>query len=194
MRRFKVQLSTGVLDIYDGYVPWRIREKALNYLAKECGWFLGWEDGILKDPHLHAVITESHPNAHAIIESISDDERFIERTKGHQLGAIVANLSHPASIHHSHTHEQQLGMIYYANDEWQNHWEGETMFYDKEGEVEYCSKYVPGRIVVFDSNMCHSIRAQSHAGPPFRFTVSYFWDYVGEQDEEMVENLGEESR
>ena len=192
-RHFKVELSTGVIDIYDGYVPWRIRDRTVDWLSKDCGWFLGWDDGTGKDPHLHAVVTEAMPTTHDIIACVSDDERFKERTKGHRLGMTVANLSHAASIHHRHTHPQQLGMLYYANLEWEHGWEGETFFYDQEGEVEYCNIYVPGRIILFDSQMCHSIRSQSHIGPPARFTVSYFWDYVGEQNEEMVENLGEES-
>lgn len=194
MRHFKVELSTGVIDIYDDYVPWRTRESTWEYLAKDCGWFLGWQDEVGRDPHLHAVITESCPTTQDILGCISDDERFKERVKGHQLGIVIANLSHSASIHHRHTHSQQLGMIYYANKEWLHGWEGETFFYDQEGEIEYVSSYVPGRILVFDSQMSHSIRSQSHIGPTVRFTISYFWDYVGEQNEEMVENLGEESR
>ena len=97
-RHFKVELSTGVIDIYDGYVPMRTREVMWEYLSKDCGWFLGWQDGLDKDPHLHAVITECSQTAHDIKNTIADDERFKQRVRGHELGIIVANLSHSAAF------------------------------------------------------------------------------------------------
>ena len=72
---------------------------------------------------------------------------------------------------------------------WQEHWEGETMFFSEDGEVELTCKYTPGRVLVFSGQTPHAIRAQSPAGPPFRTTISYFWS----RNEKMVENLGKES-
>ena len=183
-RHFKVELSTGNIDIYDGAVPTYRKDRARNFLVEECGWFIGWNDIVGTEPHLHAKLHGD--DFLELMEPIRDNERM----QGMELDMMIANLSTAGSIHYSHSHPgNDLVSLYYANYEWQDHWEGETVFYAEDGAIEYVNKYVPGRILMFDAKMPHSIRAQSPAGPQFRFTVSYFWS----RNEEMVENLGEES-
>lgn len=63
--------------------------------------------------------------------------------------------------------------LYYANDQWQPHWGGETVFFtDNTEEVEHIVYPKPGRIVVFDSQIPHLAHIQTTSGPSYRFTIA----------------------
>ena len=80
---------------------------------------------------------------------------------------------------HAHSDTEKV-ILYYAALEWEDHWEGETMFFAEDGEIEFVNKYVPGRVIVFDGQMPHPIRAPSHAGPQFRLTATWFMEKMNE--------------
>jgi hypothetical protein len=175
----RIELSTGTLDVYDNAVPLFLSQQVYEFLTKPCGWYLGWNDIAGSEPNLHARIEEGYPKCFEIVDQLNDRKEFIERMTGLKSSRVIANLSHASSVHHKHTHsEEELVILYYANLKWQEHWEGETLFYGEDGEIELASKYTPGRIIVFNAKTPHSIRAQSPAGPPFRFTISYFWNKI----------------
>ena len=175
MKHKRIELSTGTIDIYDNSVPMLSRLHMLEYLKKECGWFLGWADREDETPQLHALVNNANPKVFDLLENIRETETFLERIEGLDCDKVIANLSTSASVHISHAHPEKLVTLYYANVEWKEEWEGETMFFDEDGEIEFTSRYVPGRIIMFDGSMPHTIRAQSIAGPPYRFSLSYFW-------------------
>lgn len=176
MNHKRVKLSTGVIDIFDGAVSHYERDNVFDFLISKCGWHIGWNDVKGGEPHLHAVLQDD--NWYNLIENLAGNKVANERMRGLIGHLIIANLSTSSSIHHKHTHpNSDLVSLYYANEQWMDHWEGETVFYSEDGDIEYVNKYVPGRIMLFDAKMPHSIRAQSPAGPQFRFTISYFWKH-----------------
>lgn len=64
-------------------------------------------------------------------------------------------------------------LLLYANKEWHRDWCGETFFYDDAAqEVEHVCAFVPGRVVIFDSDIPHLAREQSSLGPSYRFTLA----------------------
>jgi|TARA_B100001094_G_scaffold37475_1_gene31790 hypothetical protein len=68
---------------------------------------------------------------------------------------------------------QYVTYLYYANDTWQSHWGGETLFFDDASdEVEYVVRPRPGRVVVFDSQIPHLAHIQTTSGPSYRFTIA----------------------
>ena len=181
MSHLRLELSTGVVDVYDNIVPNYIASDIHNFLRQDCGYFIGWKDQADKDPHLHAVMPEASSIPFNLIDLLKGRPEMDERLEGLQKRTSIANLTTASSIHHRHTHPyDDLVILYYANMEWQDHWEGETMFYAEDGEIELASKYTPGRILVFDAKMPHTIRAQSSAGPSFRFSLSIFWEKSNE--------------
>jgi hypothetical protein len=185
MSNLRLELSTGVVDVYDNIVPKHLALKVNNFLVDECGYFIGWKDQTDKDPHLHAVLPDANRLQFDLIGLLEDRPEMLERFKGLKKRTTIANLSTASSIHHVHAHpHDDLVILYYANLEWQDHWEGETMFFAEDGEIELTSKYTPGRIIVFDAKMPHTIRAQSPAGPPFRFSISMFWEKSNEPKKE----------
>jgi hypothetical protein len=47
------------------------------------------------------------------------------------------------------------------------------VFFDDQGiEIEYVTPFVPGRIIIFDSDIPHTAKEQSVLGPSYRFTLA----------------------
>ena len=174
MNHKRIKLSTGKIDIYDDLIPLSDSQRVYEFLVKNCGWYLGWKDNNDADVNLHASLKLGEFDF--ITDHLKDQEEFEERTRGMSNSMVIANLSHASGVHHKHAHQDEdIVLLYYANIKWEEHWEGETMFFSEDGEVEYTCKYKPSRVVVFDGSIPHTIRAQSVAGPQFRFSLSYFW-------------------
>ena len=105
---------------------------------------------------------------------------FFKRLKNQHLTHLIndlewkdttVNLSFPTNTHFSHTHND-ISCLYYVNTDWKEEWAGETLFYNESGDVVFCSTYKPGRIILFDGTIPHTIRPQSIAAPDFRFTLA----------------------
>lgn len=64
-------------------------------------------------------------------------------------------------------------LLYYPNPEWKDGWEGETVFYDDDGEIALAVRPRPNRAVFFDSRILHAGRAPSRLCPALRVTVAY---------------------
>jgi hypothetical protein len=64
-------------------------------------------------------------------------------------------------------------LLYYPNPEWQDDWDGETVFYDGSGEIAFAVRPRPNRAVFFDSRIVHAGRAPSRICPGLRVTVAY---------------------
>ena len=175
MKHQRIELSTGRVDVLDHAVPLHLCTRMNEYLTKDCGYFMGWADRNGQSEHLHAMLSLDNPWPREVLEEIATYPVAVERFEGFEPQKNVVNLSHQGSIHHVHAHDiDERVVLYYANLEWQDHYEGETMFFSSEGEVEFVSKYVPGRVLIFDGNIPHTIRAPSPAGPQFRLTVTWF--------------------
>lgn len=64
-------------------------------------------------------------------------------------------------------------LLYYANKEWDKNWGGETVFFDDSGEeIEYVMPFIPGRLIIFNSDIPHMAKEQSSLGPQYRFTIA----------------------
>ena len=176
MKHQRIKLSTGLIDIYDEAVPRYERVSINEFTNSACQFTVAWSDQLAKEPHLFHLMHPDNPMQYDLIRRLKDCPHLPERLDGLSLSKSIINLSSPSSIHHMHCHSHEdIVILYYINNEWEQHWEGETMFYSETGEIELASQYTPGRLLVFDAKMPHSIRAQSPAGPPFRFSLSMFW-------------------
>ena len=62
--------------------------------------------------------------------------------------------------------------------DWQDGWYGETIFYDPDdiNNIAYTSPYTPGRFILFDGSIPHTIRPQSIKAPKFRLSLSIFFE------------------
>lgn len=103
------------------------------------------------------------------------DEQIPESDYEHFKSYV--NLGLPMDNHELHADHyfDRAGktVLYYVNETWNKDWGGETVFMDDDAqEIVYTSQFVPGRIVIFDSNIPHAAKPQSIDGPAYRFTMA----------------------
>jgi hypothetical protein len=67
-------------------------------------------------------------------------------------------------------------MLFYLNLHWDQEWHAPTVFRsDDLSEVEFISDFVPGRVVVFDSNIPHKATQAPLESQQYRFTLNSVW-------------------
>jgi SM-20-related protein len=69
--------------------------------------------------------------------------------------------------------EGTFTLLYYPNPEWEEEWEGETVFYGEDREILLSTRLRPNRAVFFDSRIRHRGRCPSRACPLLRVSVAY---------------------
>lgn len=168
-----------IIQVYDDLFDFRYKNDIYNYV-KNSFFKIGWSDSDTPDSIKHEFIHSSYSN-----EDLSNLEFFerlkktpvMDHIKDLELKHTKVNLSTPSDSNFIHTHPEKISLIYYINLHWANGWHGETLFYDECGkDIIFASSYTPGRIIVFNGSIPHTIRPQSVIGPKFRFTLSSFFD------------------
>jgi len=72
------------------------------------------------------------------------------------------NLSNCSEFNRPHLDNNKFTLLYYCNLEWDLSWSGQTLFLSEDfKKVEYCSLYIPGRIIVFTGSIPHMIVSPS---------------------------------
>jgi len=70
-----------------------------------------------------------------------------------------------------------ISLLYYANLEWDNSWDGHTIWSSENlNHIEHIEPYEPGKIVIFDSSIPHKACSSSPESPSYRFTFNSIWD------------------
>jgi hypothetical protein len=90
-----------------------------------------------------------------------------------KINAVRVNLSSSSELNEIHTdgYSDAMTLIYYVNLAWDKTWGGQTLFYNESlDEVVYCSLYKPGRCVLFDGEIPHSILAPTIYAAEYRFS------------------------
>ena len=91
-----------------------------------------------------------------------------------ELARVHCN-NHPyGDLQHAH-HDVVPGVtaLYFANAEWQDVWQGEVLFYDRNGEPSHAVAPKPGRLVIFPGEMLHRGGVPSRACPEPRLSVAF---------------------
>jgi Rps23 Pro-64 3,4-dihydroxylase Tpa1-like proline 4-hydroxylase len=164
-----------MIKVYDDLVPPSYRETIYSYVQGSL-FRIGWQDGSAIETSNHRYIHSAYSKEDLINSS------FIEAIKGTEVGALfdthehhktVVNLSVPSDANFLHTHHDCIVVLYYVNTNWHVDWAGETVFYnDSKTEVTKAINVKPGRIVVFDGSLHHSVRPQAPIAPHYRFTLA----------------------
>ena len=174
----RVEIDGRHLDIFDGAVDFSERERAYSVIRNST-YLIGNEDADAIETSQHKYLCAYYNDADlanvGIIDAIR--ETPVWGLVGHlPLVRVHVNLSTQTDCHWAHDHRGQIGLIYYVNKHWKHDWAGETMFFsDDLSEVAFASVYKPGRIIVFDGEIPHSVRPQSSSAPSYRFTLSLFF-------------------
>ena len=147
-------------------------------LALKSFYQISWEDNNeLRSrtfPNLHSRYSFEDVQKTKVLESILRIDKDIGLD---QYDSCIVNLTKPMDINFIHTHPNKKVFLYYINPTWESDWGGETIFYkDNKKDVLYTSLYTSNRLVSFDGETPHTIKAQNYLGPSYRFTMSLFFN------------------
>lgn len=169
-------MTTGKeIHIYDNLLPLQLRDSIFGFI-KNSMFRIGWQDGshdeAVKHKYLYSTYSDLDTQSCGLLPYLHKTA-IAELIKDLKLEKSIVNLSVPTDTHFAHAHPEKLVVLYYANMKWEQHWHGETLFYTESLEdIELAIRYKPGRIVVFDASIPHSIRPQSIAADHYRFTYA----------------------
>lgn len=169
-------LSSGKeIHIYDDLIPLQLRDSLFSFISNS-KFMIGWKDGTFEKAVKHNFLYSSYSeedNQRAGLLTFLQNTPIFEHFKNLTLTKSLVNLSVPSDTHFAHAHPEKLVVLYYANLDWEQHWHGETLFYSENlKEIELAIRYTPGRIVVFDASIPHSMRPQSISADHYRFTFA----------------------
>ena len=174
----EVQVDNGrKLRVYDNGFDLEYRSN-LYAFAQKSMYRIGWADGNIvensKHQFLHALYSPEDIERIQLIPKLKATP-VGQEMEGFTLTKCVMNLSTPSDANFVHAHPEDKVLLYYVNLEWRDGWHGETLFFSEDGkDVVFASPYSPGRLVVFDAKIPHTIRPQSHIAAQYRFTLSLF--------------------
>lgn len=156
---------------YTDRIDWlRDLTAGLNYKP------LGGDNGIefRGDYNLVSILTE-HDKIYQDIMNHPASTNFTTFLNNCEIDQIRVNLSTLHDDNRIHTDGSRMNdpitLLYYANTRWDTSWGGYTLFMNDElTEVEYCSIYKPGRVILFDGSIPHSVAAPTKTAESFRYT------------------------
>lgn len=168
------------IKVYDDVFDFPFRYSFYDYLENSA-FRIGWSDRSTvekdKDRFLHVSFSQEDLDNCGILEKIYENKEISQDLQGLTLTRVIGNLDTISDSHFVHIHDEKVGLLYYADLEWQNGWHGETIFYDDTlKNIVFASPYVPGRILVFDGAIPHAARPPSPCAKKFRFTMSLFFN------------------
>ena len=171
--------TDNIIQVYDNLFDFNYQSKIYN-CVKTSFFKIGWTDSNEFGKNyefIHSNYSKEDIDALEFFKKL-ENTPIIDYIKNLEHTHTKINLSTPSDANFIHAHDHKLAILYYVNLDWQDGWHGETIFYDEYGkDIIFASPYTPGRIIVFDAAIPHTIRPQSIIGPKFRFTMSSFFDY-----------------
>ena len=179
MRHKTIKVNGRSIEVYDDVFTYDQKLRLYNFF-RNSSYGIGWEDTneIENSNYKYFYCNWSNEDLQnsKFFDFLKNKDFFENLLESYISKKTVANLSYPNNVYFCHTHPQEKVLLYYGNIQWKQEWAGETLFFDEEGkEILYASAYVPGRVIIFDGVIPHTIRAQSSAAPHFRFSLSVFW-------------------
>ena len=168
------------LNIHDNKIPYVIRENIWRYCINST-YTLGWQDSDDSSKYelnLHSSWTQKELESSRIFPYVEDCIRNTDWFTSRKISKIIVNLVRSDDVHFIHGHDDCQVVLYYINLDWQDGWYGETIFYDPDdtNNIAFTSSYIPGRFILFDGSIPHTIRPQSSKAPKFRLTMSIFFE------------------
>lgn len=137
--------------------------------SNEGGWSRFWKMDLEDDEAFRAIWEQARPRCE---ELAGAPLRVIRQyANGHTYGL-------GGEPHADDVKPGTFTLLYYPNPEWKDGWEGETMYYDADGEIAFAVRPKPNRGVFFDSRILHNGRAPSRTCPALRVTVAYKLEIV----------------
>jgi Rps23 Pro-64 3,4-dihydroxylase Tpa1-like proline 4-hydroxylase len=92
-----------------------------------------------------------------------------------EIERVYINMGTPDTVFMEHVDSSVSGitMLYYPNQKWDLSWGGETLFFDKTGDIAFASLAKPNRAIFFDPRILHTARPPTKAAKTARYTIAY---------------------
>ena len=134
----------------------------------------------IADKRLRSDLDHEHPIIENLLEEGSGSLNVIRKyisSESYGFDRGYVNLGIHGDVNHMHVDGKYYPcktLLYYANQHWEYNWGGHTIFYDKDGNIKTTVEVKPGRIVIFDGNIPHTVMPMNpRCSPSFRFTVAF---------------------
>mgnify|MGYP001161301106 FL=1 len=131
-------------------------------------------------PIVELLLHEGSPSEHAIKKYVTSDKYCFVRA--------YANLGIHSDVNEIHIDHQtdSKTILYYPNKSWKTHWGGQTMFLDDDGSCKKLVEIIPGRIVIFDGRIPHTVMPLNiRSTPSYRFTVALKFELIKEHTKDV---------
>ena len=172
-----VTTNNKIIKIYDDVFPYVERTQFHDFIINSY-YRLSHDTTFLEhkgDYNLSSAYSKDDLEKLGFLQS-EGAKIFIDEINGWDILQIRVNLcvqSDPNRIHVDVDDTNKLckTLIYYPNMIWEKEWNGFTIFTNDElNEIEYCSFYVPGRVIIFDGTIPHASCASSIISKSYRYT------------------------
>lgn len=164
-----------ILDIQNNVAPLALQERMWALFLEP-----HWKYGSHTDPQSPGI-----PFWHMDLTGLTPADEFwqlhqaaCEKRVGHGLRVVrqYANGHTFGQGGRPHVDDRREGcftLLYYPMLQWQHEWDGETVFFNADGEIVQAVHPRPNRAVLFDSRIIHAGRAPSRSCTTLRVTVAY---------------------
>ena len=149
-------------------LPYRITNSSLNEVQG------------IADKRLKSDLDHEHPIIEHLLEEGTDSYSIIRKYIPSELYGFdraYVNLGIHGDVNRMHMDGKYYNcktLLYYANRHWEYNWGGHTMFYDNDGNIKTTVEFRPGRIVIFDGRIPHTVMPMNpRCSSSFRFTVAF---------------------
>lgn len=161
-------------DIFDVAKRFDIQE-----FVKKSPFQIGWADTTDNQEHyMYSKWTPEALNRVRFFETFTKSHPLYSKIDPDKFIRCIVNSDVCTNSHWTHTHINENVLLYYVNMDWQDHWGGETLFFDKHScnDIVFGSRFTPGRMIWFDGEIPHTIKSQSRLAPKYRFSISIFFN------------------
>lgn len=171
-----------VIRVHDDAVPEDLMLDLMEFINAS-GWKYGWHsDGKLQYCHFNQKYAYSKKTR---IDVGQDLPAPVEAVRRHLESTILAGMTLIGAYangyvygtdgypHRDSKHPDDRTIVVYGNPEWKPGWGGETVFFDKAGDVAKAVTPRWRRAVVFPSNILHAARTVSRDCVMMRVVMVY---------------------
>ena len=161
--------ASKIIDIYFDccILPYRIMNSSVNEIQ-----------GIV-DKRLKCDLETNNPIIDLLLEEGSNSANVIKKhipSESYGFTRGYVNLGIHGDVNHMHMDGKFYKcktLLYYANQNWEYKCGGHTAFFDNNGDIKTTVEVKPGRIVIFDGNIPHTVLPMNiRSSPSYRFTVA----------------------
>jgi len=167
--------------IYDNIVPFHNRQFIYNFVINS-NYITTTTDNkftdIKKSCNMASVWNSQDLENSQFLEIPTIKELINTHCQDYSINQTRVNLSSIGDFNNFHLdYINGKTLLYYVNHEWDLKWGGLTLFADNTGKkLEYAVDYVPGRVVIFDGRIPHSVQNPTITAESWRYTLAIQFD------------------